>query len=88
MFVSQSGEGVLIVDAGGGTIDLSAYRMTEAQNCFEEIARGTCADPDLFSHLWSIIRMQAISRGPRLSVTGLAHSLRVSALIRLKSVSK
>lgn len=38
----QSGEGVIIVDAGGGTIDLSAYRMTSPPNSFEEIAPPEC----------------------------------------------
>jgi hypothetical protein len=56
MFISQSGEGVLIVDAGGGTVDLSAYRMTETQNCFEEIARGSCAHPTIsYIHALSLV---------------------------------
>ena len=37
----QSGEGVIILDAGGGTVDLSAYYMKEADQ-FEEIAPATC----------------------------------------------
>jgi hypothetical protein len=48
LFVEQSGEGVVVIDAGGGTVDLSSYRMTETQNCFEEIARGTCATFDCY----------------------------------------
>jgi hypothetical protein len=42
LLVEQGGEGVVIVDAGGGTVDLSSYRMTETANCFEEIAQGIC----------------------------------------------
>ncbi|RDB20646.1 Heat shock protein 12A [Hypsizygus marmoreus] len=40
----KSGGGVLIVDAGGGTIDLSAYGQTSASNdsSFEEIASPEC----------------------------------------------
>jgi hypothetical protein len=33
---------VIIVDAGGGTIDLSAYCMKHEPNWFEEIAPSTC----------------------------------------------
>ncbi|KAJ7141731.1 hypothetical protein C8R43DRAFT_1071627 [Mycena crocata] len=38
------GKGVIIVDAGGGTVDISAYRkLTSAKgNSFEEIARAQC----------------------------------------------
>ena len=39
----QSGKGVIIVDAGGGTIDLSAYYMKTAPSVFEEIAPAVCA---------------------------------------------
>ncbi|OJA20126.1 hypothetical protein AZE42_04099 [Rhizopogon vesiculosus] len=37
----QDGQGVIIVDAGGGTIDVSAYHMTIAPS-FEEIAPAEC----------------------------------------------
>ncbi|KAG1734631.1 hypothetical protein EDB19DRAFT_1896424 [Suillus lakei] len=37
----QDDEGVIIVDAGGGTIDVSAYHMTTAPS-FEEIAPAEC----------------------------------------------
>jgi molecular chaperone DnaK (HSP70) len=37
----QDGQGVIIVDAGGGTIDVSAYQMTTAPS-FEEIAPAEC----------------------------------------------
>jgi hypothetical protein len=38
--VIENGEGVVIVDAGGGTIDLSSYskNVEEAKNRFEEVA--------------------------------------------------
>lgn len=39
---SQNGQGIIIVDAGGGTIDLSAYYMTDKPNAFEEIAPTEC----------------------------------------------
>lgn len=38
----QSGQGVIIVDAGGGTVDLSAYFMTVTPASFEEIAPTEC----------------------------------------------
>jgi molecular chaperone DnaK (HSP70) len=37
----QDDKGVIIVDAGGGTIDVSAYHMTTAPS-FEEIAPAEC----------------------------------------------
>ncbi|KAG2129869.1 uncharacterized protein EDB93DRAFT_1095170 [Suillus bovinus] len=37
----QNDEGIIIVDAGGGTIDVSAYHMTAAPS-FEEIAPAEC----------------------------------------------
>ncbi|KDR69801.1 hypothetical protein GALMADRAFT_145198 [Galerina marginata CBS 339.88] len=39
----KSGNGVLIVDAGGGTIDISAYKQTSQQvKSFEEMAAPLC----------------------------------------------
>ncbi|RXW25678.1 hypothetical protein EST38_g185 [Candolleomyces aberdarensis] len=39
----KAGEGVIIVDAGGGTIDISAYRKKEGKvNKFEEITISQC----------------------------------------------
>ncbi|RXW25679.1 hypothetical protein EST38_g186 [Candolleomyces aberdarensis] len=39
----KAGEGVVIVDAGGGTIDISAYRKKEGKvNKFEEITISQC----------------------------------------------
>ena len=42
--VTVDGEGVVIVDAGGGTIDISSYRknVREAKHMFEEIASAQC----------------------------------------------
>jgi hypothetical protein len=75
LFVEQSGEGVVVIDAGGGSVALSSYRMTETRNCFEEIARGTCVT---FDHYPKVHRpkflVQVISRDPHLSVSGLGHS--------------
>jgi hypothetical protein len=43
-FVFQNGDGVLIVDAGGGTVDLSAYsRTSETGTSFIEIAPPECS---------------------------------------------
>jgi hypothetical protein len=42
---SQSGQGVIIADAGGGTIDLSAYYMKDSPSMFEEIAPALCVSP-------------------------------------------
>jgi molecular chaperone DnaK (HSP70) len=33
----QGGEGIIVVDAGGGTIDLSAFHLNKDTNQFEEI---------------------------------------------------
>ena len=39
----QSGKGLLIVDAGGGTIDISAYRRSSPDSqSYEEIAAPQC----------------------------------------------
>jgi hypothetical protein len=40
----ENGEGVVIVDAGGGTIDISSYgnNVGEAKNKFEEVAPPQC----------------------------------------------
>ena len=44
----QSGKGILIVDAGGGTIDISAYRQTSQDaKSFEEMAPPQCEQPIL-----------------------------------------
>lgn len=40
--VAQKGQGVMVVDAGGGTIDLSAYYMSGSPPSFEEIAPTEC----------------------------------------------
>ena len=43
--VMEDGEGVVIVDAGGGTIDISSYSKDvpgEAANRFEEVAASQC----------------------------------------------
>ncbi|KIM86827.1 hypothetical protein PILCRDRAFT_4705 [Piloderma croceum F 1598] len=38
----KNGQGVIVVDAGGGTVDLSAYCMTVSPDSFEEIAPTEC----------------------------------------------
>jgi hypothetical protein len=44
MGVMEKGEGVVIVDAGGGTIDISSYstNVEEAKARFEEVAAPQC----------------------------------------------
>ena len=44
MGVMEDGEGVVIVDAGGGTVDISSYSKSigEAKNRFEEVAAPQC----------------------------------------------
>ncbi|EAU91962.2 hypothetical protein CC1G_11148 [Coprinopsis cinerea okayama7 len=39
---AKDGKGVLIVDAGGGTVDISAYRFIEKDDSYEEIAAPQC----------------------------------------------
>lgn len=50
MYSEQKDEGVIIVDAGGGTVDLSGYRQTPSG--FEEIVTSQCKRPKV--HLWSV----------------------------------
>ena len=43
MLLSFQGEGIVIVDAGGGTIDVSSYkRVSQEKRLFEEIAMPEC----------------------------------------------
>jgi hypothetical protein len=46
MTAVQRGDGVVMVDAGGGTVDISAYGRTQAgsdrDTVFEEIAPPQC----------------------------------------------
>jgi hypothetical protein len=44
-------KGVIVIDAGGGTIDLSAYSMKLSPTSFEEIAPAECESrfPAFFS---------------------------------------
>jgi hypothetical protein len=41
-------QGVVIIDAGGGTIDLSAYSMKLSPTSFEEIAPAECRSTFFF----------------------------------------
>jgi hypothetical protein len=50
--VMEEGEGVVIVDAGGGTIDISSYSkdvLGEAKNRFEEVAAPQCKQYPFFA---------------------------------------
>ena len=44
------GQGILVVDAGGGTVDLSAYTRDPglADNSFKECAPAQCKRYDIF----------------------------------------
>ncbi len=47
MFRIQKGDGVVIIDAGGGTIDISSYSKNikrAAKGSFEEIAAPQCRE--------------------------------------------
>jgi hypothetical protein len=48
--VLQDGDGVTIVDAGGGTIDVSSYsrNVTAAKETFEEVSAPQCTFPFTF----------------------------------------
>ena len=53
--VMEDGEGVMIVDAGGGTIDISSYSKNlvgEARNRFEEVAAPQCKQ---YLFFWTFI---------------------------------
>ena len=47
ILISWKGEGIVIVDAGGGTIDVSTYKQTQVldqtERAFEEIAIPQCS---------------------------------------------
>ena len=45
----QRGEGVVIVDAGGGTIDISTYQKPVGVKKFEEISAPKCTSRDPLS---------------------------------------
>jgi hypothetical protein len=65
--VAQAGNGAIIVDAGGGTIDLSAYGVTPstAGNSFEEIAPSQCKSPNLRPDQYLLMTIvQVTSKGP------------------------
>jgi hypothetical protein len=55
--VLENGEGVVIVDAGGGTVDISSYtkNVGEAGGRFEEVAAPQCNMPFLNSHFSNLI---------------------------------
>jgi cell division ATPase FtsA len=57
MLEFQENSGVLIVDAGGGTIDITAYRRL-ADKSFEEIAIPTCTSRLAFM----VLRVSLTSR--------------------------
>ena len=46
----QKGEGIIIVDGGGGTVDISAYRKPKFSDKFEEIVASECTGSNLGLH--------------------------------------
>jgi hypothetical protein len=60
MSSSLQGEGIVIVDAGGGTIDVSTYkRVSQEKRVFEEIAMPECQLLNLNSvtQRWTFCRL-------------------------------
>ena len=70
--VMDDGEGVVIVDAGGGTIDISSYSKSvgEAKHRFEEVAAPQCNY--LFSQPTLIFQISSFTCRP-FSWIGLRH---------------
>ena len=72
---------MIIVDAGEGTIDVSAYSRNtmEVKDSFEEIAAPQCkyATIHLFRHFYSSFILQVISMGRSSSASTGASSSRV-----------
>jgi hypothetical protein len=48
---AQNGEGVIIVDGGGGTIDISTYRKPKLKSNYEEIAVSECETAHFFESI-------------------------------------
>ena len=49
VFLFQGGKGIVIVNAGGGMIDVSAYKKKDTQ--FEEIGVPQCTHPSFMAFL-------------------------------------
>ncbi|KAJ6458045.1 hypothetical protein C8R47DRAFT_1188838 [Mycena vitilis] len=62
----ESGKGVVVVDAGGGTIDLSTYRLSPKSNGgkFQEIAPPQCKRPLVICFI--ILELKGSDNGPGL----------------------
>jgi hypothetical protein len=74
IIVLKSGNGVIIVDAGGGTVDLSAYRMNASQGGFEEIAAPDCEPGSSLSSVTMCeCNIQAFFKDPLTSLEGQRH---------------
>ena len=55
-YYAQDGKGVLIVDAGGGTVDISAYRkLSPMSPSYEEIAPPQCLGSPIPTSFISLI---------------------------------
>ena len=79
---------MIVVDAGGGTVDISTYRQspTGDGNVLEEIAAPQCKFLRIASVFSVLIRVfgQATSRARSLSHSLLKHFFRVNPLSSLK----
>ena len=62
---AQNGEGVIIVDGGGGTIAISTYRKPKLKTNYEEIAVSECKA----AHVLEAINVSSLAQ-----VTSLALS--------------
>ena len=86
----QDGDGVTIVDAGGGTVDVSSYsRNTKAaKETFEEVAAPQCTVifHVLTPMLLFICYYQAISMAPSSSVSTRGFSWTVCVLLSIYQI--
>jgi len=57
--ISRQGEGIVIVDAGGGTVDVSTYRRDDqnGKRTFEEIAAAQCSCLHFNKNSFSLCRI-------------------------------
>ncbi|KAG2153166.1 hypothetical protein DEU56DRAFT_868614 [Suillus clintonianus] len=76
-------QGVIIVDAGGGTIDVSAYHMTTAPS-FEEIAPAEC---NVHVCLWAAEKLLGSQFGAEDMVTHMAKIFDTTTKLRFGNES-
>jgi len=72
----QEHQGVIIIDAGGGTVDLSAYSMKLSPTSFQEIAPAECTCHGMWIYRCSM-SWQVVFKGLSSSPIVLKHSYEV-----------